>query len=183
MEKTINGYAIAPRANLYSADLSGANRCGADLSGANLYSANLYSADLSGADLSGADLSGANLYSANLYSADLSGADLSGADLSGANLYSANLSGAKGLGTKEGEISFASLLLEKIRKDPYLLYMSSWHCGTAHCIAGHAFPDLENPGQPASLLYPTLTQYFLVSNKEAIAALERVSRGEESVFG
>jgi hypothetical protein len=46
--------------------------------------ANLYGADLSGADLSRANLSGANLSRANLSGADLSRANLSGADLYGA---------------------------------------------------------------------------------------------------
>jgi hypothetical protein len=54
------------RANLRSANLSGANLSGADLRSANL----------SGANLRGADLSGANLSGANLRGADLSGADL-----------------------------------------------------------------------------------------------------------
>ena len=57
---------------------------------ANLYEANLYGADLRGADLYGADLRGAILYGA-----DLRGADLYGADLRGANLYGADLRWAK----------------------------------------------------------------------------------------
>ena len=92
-------------ANLYGANLRGADLSGANLYGANLYGANLYGAYLSGANLSGANLyganlrgaglSGANLYGANLRGANLCDADLSGADLSGANLSNANLSGAK----------------------------------------------------------------------------------------
>ena len=58
----------------------------ADLSGAYLSGANLRSADLSGAYLSGANLRGADLSGANLGGADLSGANLGGANLSGANL-------------------------------------------------------------------------------------------------
>jgi hypothetical protein len=86
-------------ANLSRADLSGANLSGANLSGANLFGANLSRADLSGAnlsraDLSGASLSGADLFGANLFGANLSGANLSGADLFGANLSGADLSGA-----------------------------------------------------------------------------------------
>ena len=52
------------RANLYEADLRGANLCWANLSWANLYEANLCWANLSWADL----------YEANLYEADLCGA-------------------------------------------------------------------------------------------------------------
>ena len=96
--------AVASRANLSRADLSGAKLSGANLSRADLYGADLSRVDLSGADLYGAnlsraDLSRADLYGANLYGvklsrADLYGAKLSGADLSGAKLSGANLSGA-----------------------------------------------------------------------------------------
>ena len=82
------------RANLYGADLSGANLSGANLYGVNLSGANLYGANLSGANLSGANLYGANLYGANLSGADLYGDNLSRANLSRANLSRANLSGA-----------------------------------------------------------------------------------------
>jgi uncharacterized protein YjbI with pentapeptide repeats len=58
--------AVASRADLSDADMSGVN--------------------LSAADLSGADMSGVNLRDANLSGADLSGANLSDADLSGAAL-------------------------------------------------------------------------------------------------
>ena len=56
--------------------------------------ADLSKANLSGADLSWANLSGADLSWANLSEANLSKANLSGADLSGANLSEANLSKA-----------------------------------------------------------------------------------------
>ena len=57
----INGYEIRSFANLYGADLRGAdlqdaNLHGADLHGANLQDASLYGANLHGADLRGADL-------------------------------------------------------------------------------------------------------------------------------
>ena len=52
----INGDPQGERANLYKADLSGAN-----LSGANLYKADLSYADLSGADLYKANLNGAKI--------------------------------------------------------------------------------------------------------------------------
>ena len=58
----LNGEVDGIRADLYVADLRGANLCDTDLRRANLYVA----------DLRGADLSGANLYKANLYKADLS---------------------------------------------------------------------------------------------------------------
>jgi len=76
-------------ANLYGADLRGAN-----LHGANLYRADLHGANLHGADLHGSDLREANLHRANLYGADLREANLYGADLRGANLHRANLYGA-----------------------------------------------------------------------------------------
>ncbi|EDR9233218.1 pentapeptide repeat-containing protein [Salmonella enterica subsp. enterica serovar Javiana] len=82
------------RANLYGANLPGANLRGANLYGANLRGANLRGADLYGANLRGADLRGADLYGANLRGADLRGADLYGANLRGADLRGANLRGA-----------------------------------------------------------------------------------------
>jgi uncharacterized protein YjbI with pentapeptide repeats len=92
--------AISSDANLYGADLRGANLrdanlYGADLRGANLRDANLYGADLRGANLRGADLRGANLRGADLRGADLYGANLRGANLRGADLYGANLYGEK----------------------------------------------------------------------------------------
>ncbi len=67
----VNGYTIAPGADLRWANLSGADLRWADLSGADLSEADLTGADLSGADLTGADLRGANLSGANLRNADL----------------------------------------------------------------------------------------------------------------
>jgi len=82
------------RADLTSADLSGADLRRADLSGADLRRADLRNADLSSADLRRADLRNADLSSADLRRADLRNADLSSADLSGADLRRADLSGA-----------------------------------------------------------------------------------------
>jgi hypothetical protein len=60
-----------------------------DLSGADLFCANL-----KGANLSGAHLDGADLRQANLIEADLGGADLDGARLNRANLTEAMMAGA-----------------------------------------------------------------------------------------
>ena len=67
----------------------GANLYEADLRGANLYEADLYEANLRGANLYEADLRGADLREANLYEADLREANLRGANLYGADLYGA----------------------------------------------------------------------------------------------
>jgi hypothetical protein len=75
---------IARIGHLSYADLFDADLRGADLSYADLRGANLFDADLRGADLSYADLRGANLFDANLRDADLSYADLRGANLRGA---------------------------------------------------------------------------------------------------
>ena len=88
------------RADLYGADLSGANLSRANLFGANLYGANLSRVNLSGANLSGANLTGAYLFGAYLTGADLTGAYLFGANLTGANLYGAYLSEAYLSGAK-----------------------------------------------------------------------------------
>ncbi|EBY2091840.1 pentapeptide repeat-containing protein [Salmonella enterica subsp. enterica serovar Nima] len=74
------------RANLYGADLRGADLCGANLYGADLRGANLCDANLCGANLYGANLCGADLRGANLCDANLCGANLCGADLRGADL-------------------------------------------------------------------------------------------------
>ncbi|MEQ2789347.1 pentapeptide repeat-containing protein [Flavonifractor plautii] len=78
-------------ANLFGANLRGANLSDADLRCANLFGANLRGANLSDADLRGANLSDADLRCANLRDADLRGANLSDADLRGANLSDADL--------------------------------------------------------------------------------------------
>ena len=87
-------------ANLYGANLSEANLYGANLYGADLREANLYGANLSEASLRGADLRLANLYGANLSEANLYGANLREANLYGANLYGANLREANLYGAK-----------------------------------------------------------------------------------
>ena len=82
------------RANLYGADLRGADLRDANLYGADLRDAILRGAILRGADLRDAILRGADLRDANLYGADLRDAILRGADLRDAILRDANLRGA-----------------------------------------------------------------------------------------
>ena len=72
--KLVNGYVVAPYAELSWAALTGADLSGVDMS----------NADLSSAVLTGADLSGADMSNADLQSADLSGTDLMATDLSDA---------------------------------------------------------------------------------------------------
>ncbi|EKE9801559.1 pentapeptide repeat-containing protein [Salmonella enterica] len=81
-------------ANLRGADLRDANLCDANLSGANLFGADLRDANLCDANLFGANLCDANLSGANLRDANLCDANLSGANLRGANLFGADLRGA-----------------------------------------------------------------------------------------
>ncbi|EDX4244303.1 pentapeptide repeat-containing protein [Salmonella enterica subsp. enterica serovar Daytona] len=76
------------------ANLFDANLCGADLRGANLRDANLFDANLCGADLFDADLFDADLFDANLCGANLRDANLCGANLCDADLRDANLCGA-----------------------------------------------------------------------------------------
>ena len=82
------------RANLYGADLRGADLRDANLYGADLRDAILRGAILRGADLRDAILRGADLRDANLYGADLRDAILRGADLRDAILRDADLRGA-----------------------------------------------------------------------------------------
>ena len=78
-------------ANLRGADLRNANLRGADLRNADLFGANLRGADLRNADLCRADLRNADLCRADLRNADLRNADLRNADLCDANLCDADL--------------------------------------------------------------------------------------------
>ena len=68
--------------------------------------------------------------------ANLSRAMLSGANLRGASLYGTDLSEAKI--DYQIEDGLLQKIAKKVTKDPSCLDMSSWHCGTAHCIAGWA---------------------------------------------
>src|SRR5579859_936118 len=70
-------------------DLDEANLFNANLTGADLHIANLNHALLVGADLTGADLTSANLNRAELHSANLSGAKLYYTNLSFAKLHKA----------------------------------------------------------------------------------------------
>jgi hypothetical protein len=79
----VNGYTIAPMADLRGADLRGANLSEADLRGVDLRWANLRWANLRGADLRWANLRWANLSEADLRGVDLREADLRGAALRG----------------------------------------------------------------------------------------------------
>jgi hypothetical protein len=128
MAKTVNGYTIAPCADLTGAYLTGAYLRGANLTDANLTGADLSGADLIGANLYGADLTGANLYGANLTGANLYGANLTGANLYGANLYGANLTGANLIGDKNlSEIAKAQLSIVP-EKGSYIAWKK---CGSA----------------------------------------------------
>jgi uncharacterized protein YjbI with pentapeptide repeats len=82
-------YLLGPRADLRSADLSGADLTRQDLSrakfgGANLTEANFSEANLSGADLSLAHFDGTELTDTRLQHANLTGTELADADLTGA---------------------------------------------------------------------------------------------------
>src|SRR6516165_7700568 len=83
------------KANLYNADLSGAELNHANLSRAKLNNANLSKAELNNADLSSAGLNHANLAGAKLNNANLAWAELNNADLSKAELNHAKLIGTK----------------------------------------------------------------------------------------
>ena len=89
-----SGNNVEPYADLYYADLSGADLYRANLNYADLSDANLYYAILTDATLTGATLDFANLGFADLTGADLSLADLTGANLNSADLSSVDLTGA-----------------------------------------------------------------------------------------
>ena len=95
----LSSFVNIPYAELYRADLTGAELDRSDLFSANLAradltGASLYRADLFNASLALADLTGANLYRANLNFTNMRGAELIGANLFGAEFYFAVLTGA-----------------------------------------------------------------------------------------
>jgi len=83
-----------PDADLSGKDLSYYYLGQANLRNAILIDANLFMADLNGADLADANLSGADLSATNLTNANLSGAILTDTKMLVADLKNANLSGA-----------------------------------------------------------------------------------------
>jgi pentapeptide repeat protein len=108
-----------PDADLSGKDLSSCYLGQANLSNAILVNANLFMADLNGANLADADLSGADLSATNLTNADLSGAILTDtnllvADLKNANLIGASIEGARNL-TQE---QLATATLDQTKKIP-----------------------------------------------------------------
>ena len=125
---------------------------------------------------SGADLSDANL----------SGADLSGADLRYADLRGADLRGVNGLAKKEDEMKKAAEMIAMIKKSGGTIGMKTWHtCETAHCLAGWCCPEERYPVIKATLMIPTVSKYFYnleLSHDDAMAVLERVASGEESIY-
>jgi uncharacterized protein YjbI with pentapeptide repeats len=91
-------------ANLYQADLCGANLADAKASGGtHLVQANLTGANLSGADFHGADLRDAILDSADVKGANFRKANLTGASLRGINPGDANFTGAVGVSFSNSE--------------------------------------------------------------------------------
>jgi uncharacterized protein YjbI with pentapeptide repeats len=124
----------------------------------------------------------ANFYTTWLIGVDLTKANLTSADLSAWRYEGLNLTEVIGFGTREKEVQFAQWLLDELSDDTLGLEMDSWHtCDTTHCLAGHWDNNCQN-GKKASTQLPTLARYFYDTNEEALAALQRVANGEESVF-
>jgi uncharacterized protein YjbI with pentapeptide repeats len=117
------------KANLEGAQLREASLDSAKLWKANLSAANLESAVLTKANLQEAHLRGTNLEGADLWEANLEGADFRGANLIKANLERAHLPGAKNLTLEQlSEVKtlyyteLDSSLLEQVKeKYPHLL--------------------------------------------------------------
>jgi uncharacterized protein YjbI with pentapeptide repeats len=180
--------AVLTETNLTKAECNNARFREASLVGACFADANLTDALLDFTNLTNTNFTGAILKSvsfacANLKDANLTDADLTNADLTGANLSGINLERAIGIGTKENEIQHAQQILEILDSGEGTLNMDFWHtCQTSHCLAGWILQDEPNPAQKASLLCPTLAQFFLSSEEEAMNALENVASGKMSVF-
>ena len=90
----------------------------------------------------------ANLQGANLQDAYLQGAYLQGAYLQGAYLQGAKLPRIPVIQDIRAKI------LERVLINPECLDMSQWHCGTTHCLAGHA---VDLAGEAGYVLEDQLT--------------------------
>lgn len=109
---------IAQHANLFRAELRGADLWGGNFTHTVFENANLQGASLRQADLTSADLRNVNLNEAHLEGANLQGANLENAYLGKTGLLQANLKGANLLATtlKEAHIWQADL------RGAYMLY-------------------------------------------------------------
>lgn len=174
--------ATLERACFVNAELKYVNFDDANLSSADLTNAWLRDSTLRNASLKNACLKSASLRLTDLTGADLTGADLTGADLTGAILTDAQLTGQIGLGTKEGEITFAKKLLAT--KGAFLGDTPSL---TVIRIIRQEFPSLDWPiseeVHKTSTLYPTIAGHFYrSSNQKLQAVIRKVASGELSVF-
>lgn len=104
MQTVKQGETFAP--NFEAARLSRANLESANLSGARARFVDFREANLTRALMFGAWLQGADLRSANLQNADLTGARIRAAKLDGANLAGANLEDSLGLAQEQLECAF-----------------------------------------------------------------------------
>lgn len=141
-------------------------------------------AKLNGANLTGAKLNDADLKYATLENANLEGADLTGTDLTGAKMHGINLARAIGIGTKANEIEEAQRILNILDSGFGSLDMKKWHSNlTKRSIAGWIVPEQREPAQKASLICPTLAQYFCEPKEQVVMEkLRLVAVGELSVF-
>ena len=133
--------------------------------------------------------------------ADLSGADLRDADLSGADLSDANLSGANLHGANLTTILYGipvvpdldARMLDAVGEHGEHLYMSKWHCDSAHCRAGwattlagavgEALERSHGPAMAGALIYLASTARQVVPNffagdDEALADIIACARDE-----
>ena len=124
---------VKPGANLYGADLRGANLLGADLYGADLREADFRGASLYGADLRKTNLRGADFSGADLTSVNLSGTCLTGTIFCDANIYTTNFNKVDFFGA-----SFSHLIVKQgpIRSDGYQYLLFTSHFGGCVIRAG-----------------------------------------------
>ncbi len=150
--------------------------------------------DLSGLDLGGSafydsdlrrvNFTGSNLQDVEFFDCDLSQANFTNANLAGAEFVRVVLDGAIGIASKEEETAEAKRILGLLQNPLNALNMRDWHtCETVHCLAGWSCPHEDYPAPSASRKLPSLAQYFyMYDNDDALAALQRVASGEESVW-
>jgi len=180
--------AVLSGADLTNAVLSGADMTGSDLTDVNLSYANLTDVNLSYAkltdvnlsyaDLTGSNLAGTDLSYANLTDVNLSYADLTGSNLAGSNFADADMTGVKGIVSRDEAIKNLDRIREIVLNDTASLDMRHCHCGTTHCLAGHAQLNagLEESKYTAlidgsRLIWPA-SHMFYATNARAIAYLQ-----------
>ena len=162
-------------ADLFQANLSGADLHNADLRRMNLREVNLSSANLKGAQLYRANMNGVNLTNADLSDANLYRVYLGRADLSGADLRNANLQMSLLSQTKIEGASFHKALVHGI---------STWNLeGTPEDQSGLVITGDHEAEVTVDDLKMAQFVYLLLTNKEIRNVIHTVTSKAVLILG